>query len=119
MLSGLSGFFSSKPQAPQNPNAELNRFSIEIFKSGNVVSKGSGHYSSFVEIDGKVYWRFNDAYPEWDLTAESLTHKLPAETAALKQLIKDKKWEQAEAYDMPHPECCSKSERRTKLLKTP
>lgn len=98
MLSGLSGFFGSKPQAPQNPNAELNRFSIEISKGGKAVAKGSGHYSSFAEIDGKVYWRFNDAYPLWDVTAEGLTHKLPAETAALKQLIKDKKWEQAEAY---------------------
>lgn len=119
MLSGLTGFFGSKPQKPQNPNAELNRISIEIAKSGKVVAKGSGHYSSFFEIDGKVYWRFNDAYPLWNMTAEGLTHKLPAETATLKQLIKDKKWEQAEAYLCPNSACCSKSGRRTKPLKNP
>lgn len=93
LLSGLTGFFS-KP-AEIKPS-DLNKVEIAITQGGKPVGKGSGHYTSFVEIDGKVYWRHSDTHPKWDFSHPSVTIKPLAKTQDIKRLISEKKFAEAD-----------------------
>lgn len=90
MLSGLW----SKPA--EIKKSDLNRFAVEIKKGASVIAKGSGRYTSYLEIDGKCYWRVTDPVPAWDFDHSDVTKKMSEETRTLKQLIKQKKFAEAQ-----------------------
>lgn len=90
MLSGLW----SKPA--EIKKSDLNKLKVEIKKGGQVVSKGSGSYTSHLELDGKCYWRVSDPVPHWDFEHIEVTKKMSPETQDLKRLIKQKKYPEAQ-----------------------
>lgn len=93
MMSSLTGFFS-KP-AEIKPS-DLNKVEIVILKDGKPAGKGSGHYTSYVEIDGKVYWRKSDPKSTWDYSHPSVTIKPAGKTHDIKKLIMEKKFAEAD-----------------------
>ena len=97
IISGITGLWGSspKPKTPEEIQAEFNRIQVEISKDGKKVASGSGHYTSYFEIDGKVYWRFDDEGLLFDHTDASLEHPFTKETVELKQSILEKKYEVA------------------------
>ena len=71
------GWFGKKKVKPE----ELNKVTIDIQKKKKSIAKGryenmrklglidffSGCYTSFVQFDGKTYWRFTDDYPNIEI----------------------------------------------------
>lgn len=89
----LSGFFSKPVEIKKS---DLNRITVEIKKGGQVLCKGSGSYTSHLELGGKVYWRVSDPAPHWDFDHETVTRKMTPSSKSLKNLIKDKNFNEAE-----------------------
>lgn len=92
MLSGLW----SKPA--EIKKSDLNKLTVEVKKGGQLLYKGSGSYTSHLELDGKVYWRVTDQSPHWDFEHDTVTRKMTPDSRNLKNLIKDKKFTEAEQY---------------------
>ena len=51
---------------------ERNQVKIQIYSKDRIVSQGSANLLSYVQFDGKLYWRFTDLYEKFDYTLEGM-----------------------------------------------
>ena len=94
--SGVGSFFK-KAKLPSP--FYINQFTTNIKQNGELVSCGTGNYTSHVQIDGEVYWEFTDPIIPWKVEDDFSTI-LPSSVQRLEisKLLKEEKYEEADTW---------------------
>lgn len=62
------------------------------------MSNGGGNYTSYFQIDGQVYWRYNDPVIPWALETEPCVLPSSVTKLGIVELLALSKWEEGDKW---------------------